>query len=102
MITNMKLFCSLATVGCFAAPDADLVVAIPGFNKTSFKVYSGYLQVPGPFKLNSYDSLSIHYQLQYSQNKPSTDPLVTWHQGGPGGSSINVGLYTEMFVEIET
>ena len=22
--------------------------------------------------------------------------MATWHQGGPGGSSINVGLYTEM------
>ena len=69
---------------------------VPGFNKTSFKVYSGYLQVPGPFKLTEYDSLSIHYQLHYSQGNPSTDPLVTWHQGGPGDSSIDVGLYTEM------
>ena len=23
-------------------------------------------------------------------------PVATWHQGGPGGSSIDVGLYTEM------
>ena len=23
-------------------------------------------------------------------------PVSTWHQGGPGGSSIDVGLYTEM------
>ena len=25
-------------------------------------LYSGFLNVPGPFKLNPYDSLSIHYQ----------------------------------------
>jgi hypothetical protein len=30
-----------------AAPDADLVTTVPGFNSTSFKVYSGLLSVPG-------------------------------------------------------
>jgi len=79
-----------------AAPAGDKVDQVPGFNATSFNVYSGYLTVPGPFKQNDYDSLSIHYQFHESQGSPSTDPLVTWHQGGPGGSSIDVGLYTEM------
>ena len=60
------------------------------------QVYSGYLTVPGPFEMNNYDSLKIHYQLHTSQSDPTKDPLVTWHQGGPGGSSIAVGLYTEM------
>ena len=49
-----------------------------------------------PSGLTDYDSLSIHYQFHTSQRDPAKDPLVTWHQGGPGGSSINVGLYTEM------
>ena len=61
-----------------------------------WQVYSGYLTVPEPFKQNKYDSLSIHYQFHESQGNPASDPLVTWHQGGPGGSSIDVGLYTEM------
>eukprot|EP00756_Hemistasia_phaeocysticola_P038019 Hpha_TRINITY_DN16733_c1_g2::TRINITY_DN16733_c1_g2_i14::g.80351::m.80351/K16296/SCPL-I; serine carboxypeptidase-like clade I len=78
-----------------AAVQADLVSQIPGFNKTSFNVYSGYLTVPGPFKLSPYDELRIHYQLDTSQGDPSTDPVVTWHQGGPGGSAL-YGLYTEM------
>ena len=33
--------------------------------------------------------------LPTSQNDPASDPLVTWHQGGPGGSSM-YGAYTEM------
>ena len=81
-----------------AAPASDLITNLPGFGNSTwpFKAYSGYLTVPGPFQLTDYDSLEIHYQLHMSQNNPSSDPLVTWHQGGPGGSSIDVGLYTEM------
>ena len=45
-----------------AAPAADLVTSLPGFNLTGlpFKAYSGYLTVPGPFTLTDYDSLEIH------------------------------------------
>ena len=81
-----------------AAPSADLVTSLPGFGDLSslpFKVYSGYLTVPGPFTLTDYDSLSIHYQLHTSQSGDKA-PVATWPQGGPGGSSIDVGLYTEM------
>ena len=89
---------SLLTVQTTAAPASDLITNLPGFGNSTwpFKAYSGYLTVPGPFQLTDYDSLEIHYQLHMSQNNPSSDPLVTWHQGGPGGSSIDVGLYTEM------
>eukprot|EP00937_MAST-01D_sp_MAST-1D-sp2_P001497 g1497.t1 len=78
-----------------AAPDADLVDTFPGFDKTPFKVYSGYLTVPGPFKLNDYDELQIHYQLNTAQNNSASAPVVTWHQGGPGGSSF-IGQMGEM------
>jgi hypothetical protein len=84
-----------------AAVPADLVDQIPGFDKVGFKVYSGYLTVPGPFSLNKYDSLSIHYELHESQ-RDAADPLVTWHQGGPGGSSL-YGAYGEMgYFQVET
>lgn len=75
---------------------ADIVASLPGFSNISwpFKLYSGLLEVPGP--INGYDSLLIHYQFHTSQSKPAADPVVTWHQGGPGGSSINVGLYGEL------
>eukprot|EP00659_Diplonema_papillatum_P017427 gene17427-26789_t len=77
----------------WGAVPGDEVDMIPTFNKTSFKVYSGYITVKGPFKLNPYTELQIHYQLDCSQRSQS-DPLVTWHQGGPGGSSL-FGAYTE-------
>ena len=85
----------LAIANVLAAPQADLVTTLPGFNLTGlpFKVYSGYLTVQGPFELNQYDSLSIHYQLHTSQTGAAS-PVVSWHQGGPGGSAIDVGLCT--------
>lgn len=78
---------------CLGAPAGDLVDIIPSFKKAPFPVYSGYLYVPGP--VAGYDSMTIHYQFHYSQRNPKKDPLVTWHQGGPGGSSL-FGLYAEM------
>jgi len=77
----------------------DLVASLPGFPDSStwgFKAYSGFIDVPGP--LNGYDALKIHYQFQTSQRQPENDPVVIWHQGGPGGSSISTGLYGEMGV----
>eukprot|EP00911_Craspedida_sp_UC1_P000003 UC1_evm1s3 len=78
-----------------AAPAGDLVKQLPDFPQAPFKIYSGYLKVPGPFDLNEYDSLSIHYQFHEAQTSPETAPVATWHQGGPGGSSF-IGLFTEM------
>jgi hypothetical protein len=89
----------LLSAASLTAPAADRVQSLPGFNNISglpFKIYSGYLTVPGPFSLTDYDSLSIHYQLQTVQGGAADAPVATWHQGGPGGSSIDVGLYTEM------
>jgi|EP01049_Picozoa_sp_SAG25_P007948 carboxypeptidase C (cathepsin A) len=61
-----------------------------------FKMYSGYLTVAGPLGgPERYDSIVIHYELHTSQRSPSTDPILTWHQGGPGGSSM-YGAYAEM------
>jgi len=87
---------NLITTLSLAAPLRDLVTSLPGFSSWPFQLYSGYLTVPGPFEQNEYDSLEIHYQFHTSQNDAKKDPLVTWHQGGPGSSSTNLGLYTEM------
>lgn len=84
---------------CLADKNEDLISALPGFPDAAtwgFKAYSGFLDVPGP--VTGYDSLKIHYQFHTSQSSPETAPVATWHQGGPGGSSITTGLYGEMGV----
>uniref|UniRef100_A0A7S1FH13 Carboxypeptidase n=1 Tax=Noctiluca scintillans TaxID=2966 RepID=A0A7S1FH13_NOCSC len=99
LVTQMKTVVALSILAaCAADKTEDLVTSLPGFTDTTwpFKVYSGFLDVPGP--VASYDALKIHYQFHTSQGSPSTDPMVTWHQGGPGSSSITVGLYGEMGV----
>jgi len=99
--TTMKLavllsLCALTSVQ--GDKSEDLVTSLPGFENItwSFKVYSGFLDVPGPFMQNEYDSLKIHYQFHTSQKNPAKDPVATWHQGGPGGSSVATGLFGEL------
>lgn len=95
---QLRLALALACLGSSASEKVeDLVTSLPGFPDAStwgFKAYSGFLHVPGP--INGYDSLSIHYQFHTSRGDAGSAPVVTWHQGGPGGSSISVGLYSEM------
>jgi len=86
------LLFALLNICCGDVP-ADLVDQLPGFDRVGFKVYSGYLHVPGP--VVGYDNLTIHYQFQEAQENPQSKPVVTWHQGGPGGSSM-YGQYGEM------
>merc|ERR1712137_1454432 len=76
----------------------DLIKSLPGFpsvDSWGFKAYSGILEVPGPI-VGGYDSLRIHYQFHTSKRNPEKDPVVAWHQGGPGCSSITIGEYGEM------
>ena len=49
----------MMTALALGAPAADEVTSLPGFGTPPFKVYSGYLDVPGPFALNDYDSLYV-------------------------------------------
>jgi hypothetical protein len=91
-----------------AAPSADLVDVIPGFEKTSFPVYSGYLHVPGPIESTGgepYDSLAIHYQLNGRRNSralSANSPVVAWHQGGPGGSSTQGGMIEMSWFQVDS
>lgn len=91
----MKYTAALGLIGAaIAAPEADLVKKLPDYPATDFKVYSGYLTVPA-YEGGDYDKLEIHYQFHEAQKSPATAPVATWHQGGPGGSSM-YGLYGEM------
>ena len=42
-----------------------------------------------------YDGVVCHYQFHTSKRNQATDPVVAWHTGGPGGSSV-YGQYAEL------
>ena len=69
------------------------ITSLPGWSKSfPSKMYSGYL----PVGKTSGTPGHIHYWFIESQGNPSTDPVIYWTNGGPGGSGINAGLLTEM------
>lgn len=71
-----------------AVVPADEVTSLPGLDGAlSSKQYSGYLGIPG--------GKYLHYWLVSSENKPSTDPLVLWLNGGPGCSSLDGYFYEQ-------
>ncbi|KAM4741561.1 lysosomal protective protein [Anableps anableps] len=74
-------------LGAGAAPAADEITFLPGLQKQpGFRQFSGYL--------NLADGKHLHYWFVESQNKPPSDPVVLWLNGGPGCSSLD-GLLTE-------
>lgn len=71
----------------WAAPkDHKLTADLPGCGHWDFDAYSGYIPVD--------DHNQFHYFFVESQNKPDTDPLVIWFNGGPGCSSM-LGFFME-------
>lgn len=104
----MRLIFSIGALACIAGATSsteasrtykdDLVSYLPLFGSLNetFKTYSGMLKVPIPEESTlDYSALYIRYQFHESQRSPEKDPVVTWHQGGPGGSSL-YGAYGEM------
>ena len=63
----------MMTALALGAPAADEVTSLPGFGTPPFKVYSGYLDVPGPFALNDYDSLYVFSRK--TEAAPAVPPL---------------------------
>lgn len=88
----------LSIVSVLAAPAADKVTSIPGFESTfeagmNFEVYSGFLNVSLADAGLEYDELRIHYE--FHTCVADDCPVAVWHQGGPGGSAV-YGSWTEM------
>ena len=80
----------LATIGFTtlvkAAVVGDIVHSLPDVGPLPSTWYSGYLDIT--------ETKSIHYIYIESLDKPTTDPIVLWMNGGPGCSSL-IGLFSE-------
>jgi carboxypeptidase C (cathepsin A) len=63
------------------------VEQLPGYPKELMKSkwYSGYYDITA--------NKALHYLFIESLNEPSTDPIVVFFNGGPGGASINLAYY---------
>lgn len=80
---------SLLSSLVYSATKDDLVDPFPmAPSQPTFSVYSGYLP------LENTKGKKIHYVFTESQNKPDSDPVVLWLNGGPGCSSMD-GMFYE-------
>ena len=69
-----------------AADEKDRVMELPNAEPFDSATYSGYLDIS--------DDKSLHYTMVSSNDKPASDPLVIWFNGGPGCSSM-LGMFQE-------
>ncbi|KAJ7518690.1 hypothetical protein O6H91_20G003600 [Diphasiastrum complanatum] len=73
-----------------AAPQADLVVDLPGQPIVSFRQYAGYVTV------DERAGRALFYYFTEAESDSSSKPLTLWLNGGPGCSSIGGGAFTEL------
>jgi len=84
------LLLALAVAMVMTAPAEDKVDSLKGYYDFTgeFEMYSGYLT------LQEEPRIANHYLFITSKNKPETDDLVLWLNGGPGCSSLLGTLIT--------
>lgn len=73
-----------------AEQEADRIVALPGQPKVEFAMYAGYVTV------NKEHGRAHYYYFVEAAEEPEKKPLVIWHNGGPGCSSIAYGFGEEL------
>lgn len=84
----MKIFAlSCLAAAAMAARKEDKMANLPDAPEWQSDMYSGYLYVN--------DSKKLHYTFAESLDKPETDPIVIWFNGGPGCSSM-LGMMQEL------
>jgi carboxypeptidase C (cathepsin A) len=77
----LVLFISLLASAQAQRPE-DEVKSLPGqsFQNLSSRWFSGHFNVS--------KGRHLHYLFMESQDKPATDPVIVYFNGGPGGASI--------------
>lgn len=79
--------------GAWAAPAADLMKSLPGWDKPLLsRTYAGYIEVGSKDKATK---MFEHYLFFESEGNPAKDPLIMWTNGGPGASSF-FGSFSEL------
>ena len=97
ILINLTIFVISLFVGAtHAAPEADEVKSLPGWNKElPSKIYSGFISAGQ----DTQDGVTYNMHEQYffveSENDPKNDPVLIWTNGGPGASSY-FGLFVEL------
>ncbi|KAL4437083.1 hypothetical protein ABPG75_004222 [Micractinium tetrahymenae] len=74
---------------------ADLVDYLPDFGRDG-SLENGTKPLTIYLPVNKEPSRDIFYAFVESEDNPDQDPLLVWLQGGPGCSSLGIGLFQEI------
>ena len=87
LVSAVAAVASAAEFEGFEGRHKDRMADLPDAPAFTTPTYSGYLKASS--------TKQLHYVLATSMDKPETDPLVIWFNGGPGCSSM-LGMMQEL------